>query len=438
MYIDPIVVQYPENLEKDRYVIATYYAAIKPSNNALKFSAAVAVEQTCGTWIRLPGETDEVRSRSIGKVIGIYETPAYEIGIPSDINERHLIIRIAYPYTNFGSSFAMLMSSVIGEISSSGKIKLLDLEFPDTFLKSFKGPKFGVQGIRDLLSVQDRPLLINMIKPCTGLTPKETAKLAYDAALGGVDLLKDDELMANPPYCPFSERVKYVMEALEKADQLKGEKTLYALNITDRTEKLKENALLAIENGANCLMVSYNTIGLDAARMLAEDPAINVPILAHSNFSGALCESPWNGVSNNLIGATLPRLAGLDMIIILTPYGKFPVQMDKFISTCYKMVSPLGHIKPAFPLPGGGTMPGHIEDMIQKFGNDVVIAAGGAIHSHPMGATAGARAFRQGIDEVISGVSLAEAGKKHKELGIALDAWGIYKEERSGIFDLKG
>lgn len=438
MYIDPIIVQYPEALEKDHFVIGTYYCATKATANALKFGAALAIEQTCGTWLKVPGETKEVRERAIGRVIGVYETPSYQIEVPADTAERHFIIRIAFPADNFGPSFAMMLTTVIGNISSSGKVKLLDLEFPDKFLKSFKGPKFGVSGIREILGVYDRPLLNNMIKPCTGLDPETTAKLAYEAARGGVDIIKDDELICNPPHCPLEDRVKAVMPAVRRADEEKGEKTLYAFNITDRTEKLKENALKVLELGGNCLMVNYNTIGLDAARMLAEDPDINVPILAHSDYTGAVYESPWSGMSASLIGATLPRLAGLDMVIALSPYGKFPMMMDTFVTGGYKMLAPLGHIKPIFPMPGGGTTQGHIEDLMKKFGNDVMIAAGGAIHGHPMGPAAGARAFRYGIDAVRNGGTLREAAKEHEELAVALELWGIYEESKGGIFDLKG
>lgn len=439
MYIDPIVVQYPEALEPDRFVIATYYCGTPVRTNALKFGAALAIEQTCGTWLKVPGETPEVRERSIGRVSGVYETPAYQISVPEDIKERHFIIRIAYPASNFGTSFAMLLSTVIGNISSSGKVKLLDLEFPKSYLSEFKGPKFGIQGIRDLLGVYDRPLLNNMIKPCTGLDPQKTAELAYEAAVGGVDIIKDDELVSNPPHCPLIDRVKAVMPAIQEADQIKGEKTLYAFNITDRTENLKKNAMAVLENGGNALLVNYNTIGLDAARMLADDPDINVPILAHSDYTGAVYESPWSGLSINLIGATLPRLAGLDMIIALSPYGKFPMTMDSFLSSGYKMIQPLGHIKPVFSMPGGGTTQGHIEDIIQKFGIDVMIAAGGAIHGHPMGPAAGARAFRQGIDAVMAGKTLEEAKVDHEELRMALDLWGIYGEDKANQnYDLKG
>lgn len=438
MFIDPIIMQMPESLDSDRFVIATYYCGAKPGTNMMKFAAALAVEQTTGTWIQVPGETPEVRERCIGRVVGVYETPSYQIEIPADVTERHFIIRIAYPWANFGPQFAMMLSTVIGNISSSGKVKLLDLEFPEAFLSQFKGPKFGVPGIRELLGVHDRPLLNNMIKPCTGLNPEETAKLAYEAAVGGVDVIKDDELVADAPHCPLMDRVKAVTEAVKRADEVKGEKTLFAFNITDRTDKLRDNALRAIEAGANCLMVNYFTIGLDASRMLTEDPDINVPILAHSDFTGAVYESPWSGMSASLIGAKLPRLAGLDMVIALSPYGKFPMMMDTFVNAGLQMLMPMGNVKPIFPMPGGGTTQGHVEDLYKKFGNDVMIAAGGAIHGHPMGPAAGAKAFRQAIDAVTKGATLEEAAKEYEELKIALDLWGIYTEKKGGLFDLKG
>ncbi len=438
MFIDPIICQFPEALEADRFITATYYCATKSSAAMMNFAAALAVEQTTGTWLKVPAETPELRERCIGRIVGVYEAPSYQIEIPPDVHERQFIIRIAFPWANFGAQFAMMLSTVIGNISSSGKVKLIDLEFPKKFLAEFKGPKFGVQGVRELLKVYDRPLLNNMIKPCTGLDAATTARLAYETAIGGVDIIKDDELVADAPHCRLLDRVKAVMVALQQADEEKGEKTLYAFNITDRTDKLKENAYRAIEAGANCLMVNYFTIGLDAARMLTEDENINVPILAHSDFTGAVYESPWSGLSASLIGAKLPRLAGLDMIIGLTPYGKFPMMMDTFISLGYQMLSPLHNIRPVFPMPGGGTTQGHVEDIMKKFGNDVIIAAGGAIHGHPMGPAAGAKAFRQAINAVMSGVGLEEAGHQHPELGAALNAWGIYTEAQGGIFDLKG
>ncbi|MDD4048957.1 MAG: RuBisCO large subunit C-terminal-like domain-containing protein, partial [Clostridia bacterium] len=293
------------------------------------------------------------------------------------------------------------------------------------------------QGIRDLLGVQDRPLLNNMIKPCTGWSAKQTGELAYQVALGGVDIIKDDELTADQPYCPLVDRVKEVMKAIKAADAEKGEKTLYTFNITSPTQNIRDNALRAIDAGANALMVNTWTIGLDAARMLAEDPDINVPILSHPDLQGAMAVSDYSGMSVVLANAKLPRLAGLDMAIILSPYGKFPFTMDAFVQDSFAMTSPWKNIKPMMPMPGGGTTQGHIEELYKKYGKDVIIAAGGGVIGHPMGAVAGGKAFRQGIDAVVKGSTLKEACQDpaNKELKCAIDAWGIYGEKK--IFDLK-
>lgn len=438
MFIDPIIMQIPEGIDKERFIIATYYCAARPTTNMVKFASALAIEQTCGTWLKVPGETPEVRERTIGRVVGVYETPAYQIGIPEDIKERQFIIRIAYPWQNFGPQISMMLSTVIGNISSSGKVKLVDLDFPETFLKNFPGPKFGIPGIRALLGVENRPLLNNMIKPCIGLTPEKTAELAYEVAVGGVDVIKDDELVCDPPFCRLEDRVRAVMTALRRADEVKGEKTLYAFNITAPADKMRENAYRALEAGANALMINYATCGLDTTRMITEDDNINVPILAHSDYTGAQYACEWSGLSAALIGAKLPRLAGLDMVICLSPYGKFPMMMDTFLNAGVQLLAPMQHFKPVFPMPGGGTTQGHIEDVVKKFGNDVMIAAGGAIHGHPMGPAAGARAFRLGIDAVCAGRTLEDAAKEYEELAAAVKCWGIYEENSAGLFDLKG
>ncbi|MGI6606612.1 MAG: RuBisCO large subunit C-terminal-like domain-containing protein [Peptococcia bacterium] len=437
MYVDPLFMQFADGIDREDFVIATYYIQTNRNAEAVKYACAVAVEQSSGTWTPVPGETHELREKHLGRVVGIYEMPAFIGELPQTVLERQFLIRIAFPVKNIGPIFSMMLTVFVGNVSYMGKLKLMDIEFPETFLAQFKGPKFGTQGIRDILGVQDRPLVNNMIKPCTGLNPKQTAEIAYEVALGGVDIIKDDELTADQAYCPLEDRVKEVMKALKAADEQKGEKTMYTFNITDRTEKLRDNALRAIEAGANGLMVNTWTVGLDAARMLADDPDINVPILSHPDLQGALAVSDYSGVSVLLANAKLPRLAGMDMAIILSPYGKFPFSMDSFINTAFAMSSPWKNIKPMMVMPGGGTTQGHIEEIMDKFGNNVIIAAGGAVIGHPMGTVAGGKAFRQGIDAVMKGQTLKEACQDpaNKELKAAIDAWGIYGEK--DIFDLK-
>ena len=184
------------------YVIATYYLETGVDSDIVKKISAIAVEQTTGTWVPVPEETPEMREKHVAKVVGIYEVPGHEFEVPYDLDSRHFVFQLAYPAVNFGPQIPMLLSTVIGNISMSGKLKLLDLQFPKSYLESFKGPKFGTKGIRELLDIPERPLLNNMIKPCTGYTPEVGVKLFSQAIRGGVDIVKDDELIADPPFCP--------------------------------------------------------------------------------------------------------------------------------------------------------------------------------------------------------------------------------------------
>ena len=425
-----------DGIDQSEYIIATYYIE-SSAEDLLKKSAAIAVEQTTGTWLPVPAETSEVRRKHLGKVISVYEVPDYEMGLPKELDTRKYILQIAYPEININRQIPMLLSTVIGNISMAGRLKLIDLAFPKRFLDGFAGPKFGVEGIRKLLDVPERPLLNNMIKPCTGISPKVGAKLFYEAAVGGADIIKDDELIADTEFSRIEDRVKKFMAMEKRVYEETGEKTLYTVNITDRVDRIKEHAKRAIEAGTNALMVNYLTVGISCLQALAEDPDINVPILAHLDFAGVMYESPYSGMSSHLVLGKLPRIAGADMVVYPSPYGKFEFMREKYLKIALTLKLPLHDIKPVFPMPGGGIHPGVVPRLTEELGYDFIVAAGGAIHGHPMGAAAGARALRQAIDAAVSGVPLSTAAKEHEELKLAIEAWGVLGEDEKKLFELK-
>jgi len=307
----------PEGVDPEENIIATYYS-IQPSwLDGYTLAIALALEQSTGTWTPVPKETPEVRKLHAARVTAVFEIPPHQWQLPKT-EERHWIIKIAYPIRNLGDpNLPVLLSTVVGNLSAAGKIKLLDLQFPKKWVQGFKGPKYGIQGVRKILGVKDRPILNNMIKPCVYSPCEIGADLAYEAAAGGVDFIKDDELLADMELNRVEDRVTKFMEAIDKADQEKGEKTLYTVNITDRPKKTLELAEKAIDLGANALMVNIITTGYETFRDLAEDPSIKVPILAHSDYAAVHYASPHYGVDARLILGKFCRLAGADMEVYL-------------------------------------------------------------------------------------------------------------------------
>jgi len=419
-----------EGLDPEEHVIVTYWVQASTQTDMLAKAVALAVEQSSGTWTDVPYETEELKTRYAAKVVGIYGAPDHELiaTLPTDDGQRDYILRVAFPWHNFGDNLPMMLSSVIGNVSSMPYLKVLDIDFPRAFAERFQGPKFGIAGIREYLGVFGRPLLNSMIKPCTGFPPEVGAELLYQAAAGGTDWIKDDELLApDIAICPLDERVRQYMKAASRADKEKSGKTLYTVNITAAPGKLKENARRALDAGANALMVNVAAIGLGALRDLAEAPNITVPLMAHTCFQGTMSSSPHSGVASAL-AAKLARLAGADLYLNVAPSAKFNALREKFLQIHHALIRPFYHLKPTFPLVGGGVHPGMVPYLIELVGTDFVAGAGGAVHGHPQGSRAGAKAMRDAIDAACRGEDLFEAAKKSEELQMALDKWGIYSE----------
>jgi len=419
----------PEGVDYGDHVVATYYASVPREMIMYYVAPFLAVEQSTGTWTPVPGETPEVRSKHVAKVIGIYEAPFYEYEVPRGVEERTYIVQIAFPYRNIENQIPMLLTAVLGNISMGGPIKLLDIHFPKVFTDGFVGPQFGIQGVRDILGVQDRPLLNNMIKPCTGYSCEVGERLFYEAALGGCDVIKDDELIADMSFNRVEDRVKAYMAMEKRVFEETGEHTLYTVNVSDNIPKMFETARRAVAAGANAIMVNYLAVGFPALQALAEDPEVNVPILAHMDCAGAWYESPVSGVASHLVLGKLPRLAGADIIVFPAPYGKAPYLKDRFVYTADVMHYPLHNLKPSMPMPSGGITQSMVATCIADLGRDIMIGSGGGIHAHPMGPTAGAKAFRQAIDAAMQGIPVEEYARDHQELAVALGLWsGIFKE----------
>jgi len=421
-----------EGLNREEYVFGKYIVSAD-TKDYIKLAGEIAVEQTSGTWIQVPGETEELVRRHGGKVVSAFEVPDYTYEIPE--GPRTFVLEIAFPVINFGNQIPMLLTTVIGNISMMGNLKLVDLTLPKSFTDAFPGPRFGVDGIRDYLGVKERPLTNCMIKPCAGLSPKQTGELFFEAAMGGIDIVKDDELIANASYSSIADRVSECMAAEKRAFEETGERTYYAVNVTDTPSRLQDNVKAALDAGVNMIMVNYLTAGIGTVRMLAEMDEVNVPIMSHPDFAGCYSWAARTGMSAHLTLGKLPRLVGVDIAVYPIAYGKIPHTLESYIKVAMALQDDFAGKKPAWPMPGGGAHAGMTKLLVDDLGNDVVLGCGAAVHAHPMGSRAGARALRQSIDAVMAGIDLREAAKDHEELRVALDTWGIAGEK--DIFGLK-
>lgn len=427
--MDPIqqrAFAYVETVAGKDYLLATYYLEMEADGDPLQKTASIAVGQTIGTWTAVPGLTEAILERHLGQVVAVYGVPPIELraNLPSD--KRRLVVQIAFPEINFGPQFPMMLTALLGnDVSTSAQMKLLDLHFSPTLAAGLGGPRFGIAGIRERLGVPDRPLILNIIKPNTGFTPEAGAAMFADAARGGVDIIKDDELLSNPPFNPVWERARAYREASEQVYQETGHRTLVCVNITDRPDRILENGRRAVEAGADLVMINAVATGLGMIQAVAADPAISVPILAHYASASSLTEGACSGLVSPLLLGKLMRLCGADATPINSPYSVYPLLYENYVRTAQMMRMPLYDIRPMLPVPGGGIHPAAAAQIVKDLGNDVLLAVGGAIQGHPGGAAAGGRAMRQAVDAAAAGIPLSEKAQEFLELRQAVERWGV-------------
>jgi len=417
---------FPEETFGKDYLVATYYIEMEAGSDALKKASSVAVGQSIGTWVKVPGMTDEMMAKHCGKVVGLFDVPPVELSFNLPQTEkRALIMQIAYPEINFAAEYPMMLTVLLGnDVSTSAQMKLLDLHFSPGMAAQFGGPKFGIRGIRELLGVPKRPLILNVIKPNTGFTPEVGAGFFEESARGGSDIIKDDELLMSNSFNHALDRVKAYHAAAIRAYEDTGHRAFYCVNITDRPDKLLENAHKAIELGADLIMINAVTAGLGTLQAAAADPDITIPILTHYATTSSLSEGHSSGMTSVLLLGKLMRLCGSDATSFNSPYSVYPLLKENFIRAAQFMKLSWYDLKPSLPVPGGGIHPASAAQIAADIGNDVLMAIGGAIQGHPGGATAGAKAMRQTMDAIVAGRSLDDAAQEFDELRQAVEIWG--------------
>jgi Ribulose 1,5-bisphosphate carboxylase, large subunit len=386
-------------------VRTTYY--VESDRPIDKVAKDIAAEQSTGTWTDVPAER-EVHQKLGAHVISA-EGNTVVIDFPEEIFEPDNVPQI--------------LSVVAGNLYGLGGLKackLLDVDF-DPIAKYYPGPEFGIEDVRKMLKVYDRPLVGTIIKPKVGLSPKRTAEVAEQAALGGLDLIKDDETLTDQKFCPLEERLTTVMDKLNKVEDKTGKKTLYAVNVTCGADQIVERAELAVDLGANTIMVDILTAGFSAVQALA-DIKIGVPIHIHRTMHGALTRGAY-GISMPVI-AKLTRMCGGTNLHIGTYAGKMAHDTCEVDESRDILRKPWNGFKRVWPVASGGLYPQKVRANLECYGIDVILQAGGGIHGHPDGTTVGVKAMFQAVEAWQKHQTLEEYAKTHKELAGALQKWG--------------
>ena len=307
-----------------------------------------------------------------------------------------------------------------------------DVKFPKKMISAYKGPRYGIKGIRKYLKVKDRPLVGTIVKPKVGLNEKEHAKVAYDAWLGGCDVVKDDENLCSQTFNNFYKRIPETLKMLRKAEKETGERKVYLANCTAPADEMIKRIKWVEKHGGNYIMLDILTLGWSALHLARK--VTKLPIHAHRAGHAMFDRTPNHGMKMEVI-AQFARLVGVDTLHIGTAYGKMVGGKDEVLQiekemeqqstkeTHENLSQRWYNIKPVFAVASGGVHPGIVDKIMKFMGKDVVIQAGGGIHGHPDGTVKGAIAMRQAVDATMKKISLKEYAKTHEELRKALEKW---------------
>ncbi|MEK6973463.1 MAG: type III ribulose-bisphosphate carboxylase [archaeon] len=373
-----------------------------------KAAGGVSAESTIGTWTELTTEKEYMRK--LAGIVFELKNPYFSVAYPIELFEEG----------NMPNMLSGIAGNLFG-LKEIDKVRLEDIIFPKKLAKSFKGPKYGINGVRKITRVKNRPLVGTIVKPKLGLNFKDHAKVAYDAWFGGCDVVKDDENLSSQSFNRFEPRLKETLRLKRKAEKETGEFKAYMINVTASGNEMIRRARLVEDSGNEYMMVDILTVGWAALQDLRD---LNVNLVMHAHRAGhaALTKDKEHGISMPVL-AKCSRLIGVDQLHVGTAVGKMSEGKSDVLENIKACKEELYGIKKVMPVASGGLHPGHVEDLYKIFGKDFIAQAGGGIHGHPQGTVKGAMAMRQAMDAVVQGYTLKEYAKKHKELAIALEKW---------------
>ena len=425
-YID---LDYEPDIEND--ILVWYW--VKGKMQIEKLAEALAAESSVGTWTELKTVNMEVFEKFRAKIFRIEK-----------VSENSGFVWLAYPLDHFDTkNLLQILASIRGNVfglAELDSLKLLDISLPRKLQRHFSGPRFGLEGVRNRVgtNVKRRPHLGTIVKPKVGLAPKEWAEVAYNSYIGGVDFVKDDENLVDQEFCKWEERVDAVLDVIDKVKDETGRTVIYSPNITDRYTTMLRRMDHLKDRGWDVAMLDVYMIGYSALLEIVED-LHDAGFIIHAHRAGHTAETRGAFGCEYSVFTKLWRLIGVDQLHTGTGVGKMegsPLIIRRYGQICReRQIEEALHllglgfewedtINPLMPVASGGLDAGKVDALVEIYGKDLVIQAGGGIHGHPEGTQAGAKSMRCAVDAVMEGKSSLEKAKECMELKMALDKWG--------------
>jgi len=383
-------------------VIVTYRLPL--GADAERMGTKIAVGQTAGTWNADWSHRERAFRNHLARLVGTGED-----------SDGHPLARVAFPHFDLEGDLSSLLTLIFGKYSMAGAIKVVDIELPQDFGVK---PKVGMSGLRALTGVHDRPFVMAIFKPALGLSPTEHGEVLQQVGLAGLDLIKDDEIMADLPTAPMAERLEAGIEALDIIEDKTGRRPLYAVNLTGGGSPVVSRARELEDSGANALLLNGLAYGWHTVEQVRR--AVELPIFLHPAMAGALCGSPDYGFSYRAMLGTLAAHSGVDAVLYPAHYGSLPFDPQEEAS-----IRDILRGRDVAPVPSAGIHPGVVPRALADYGNDVVLNAGTGIMDHPDGPAAGVRAFFEALELHAAGGAFDPEALPMGPLRTALETWGV-------------
>ena len=396
-----------------------------------KAIAIMAGEQSTGTFVKIPGESTELMEKYAARVESIEllrmaDSPSLYNSKKMNGPIQQAKVTLSWPFENMGYNLPVLLATVAGnlfELAPFSGLKLMDVTFPESYRQHYPGPRFGIEGTYRQIGIKGRPVLGTIIKPSVGLDAEATAAQVKKLIEGGLDFIKDDELMSSPAYNLFEKRVDACMKVINDFADKTGKKPMYAFNISGTSDEMLKRHDYVLSKGGTCIMMNLIWVGLSSIEQIARHTQL--PIHGHRNGWGIFSRHPAIGIAYTAM-SKIWRLAGVDQLHTNGLRNKFCETDESVIESIKSCQTPLWKVSDrAMPVISSGQWAGQAFDTFEAIGNsEVMYLCGGGIMGHPGGVEAGIDSVKQAWQAAMDGLSVDSARKKYKAVDQAYEFYG--------------